>query len=66
MEIIQTSSLSEDDKRLYNPFVDISSISKVFPIPSLGSMGFVDPILHNGVSPESKLKQAHISISVLL
>ena len=66
MQIIQTSSLAEDDKRLNNPFVDVSSISKVFPIPSLGSMGFIDPTLHNGVFPEPKLKQAHISVSVLL
>ena len=56
MQIIQTSSLAEDDKRLNNPFVDVSSISKVFPMPSLGSMGFIDPILHNGVFPEPKLK----------
>ena len=34
-QIIGTCPLAEDDKRLNNPFVNVSSISKVFP--SLGS-----------------------------
>ena len=34
-QIIGTPPLAGDDKRLNNPFVDVSSISKVFP--SLGS-----------------------------
>ena len=34
-QIIGTSPLAEDDKRLNNPLVDVSSISNVFP--SLGS-----------------------------
>ena len=34
-QLIGTSPLAEDDKRSNNPFVDVSSISKVFP--SLGS-----------------------------
>ena len=34
-QIIGASLLAEDDKRLNSPFVDVSSVSKVFP--SLGS-----------------------------
>ena len=34
-QIIRTSPLAEDDKRLNNPFVDVSPISSAFP--SLGS-----------------------------
>ena len=34
-QVIGTSSLAKDGKRLNNPFVDVSSISKVFA--SLGS-----------------------------
>ena len=52
-QLTETSPLAEDDKRLNNPFVDVLSISKVFPI------------LHDGVFPEPKQKQAHTSSSIL-
>ena len=55
-QIIGTSSLAQDDKTLNNPFVDFLSISKVFPNlgPRYCIIGFIDPILHNGVFPEPK------------
>ena len=55
-QIIGTTPLAEDDTRLNNPFVDASSIGKV--CPSFGSrkciMRFIEPILHDGLSPEPR------------